>query len=111
MAKLKTMTAEVVSKTGSTEPVEVVKSVSREKKPKLHNRVGYGSFKPMVIMKNGNDFVWVKRDDVLKKLEIGWTTVPRRMYRKAVADGATKAVAPVVSTKKSRKKAIQAISE
>ncbi len=108
MAKLKTMSAEVVSKSGSTESVEPVKNPLREKKAKRKlKHVGYGSFRPTVIMKDATgNFVRVKRDDVLKQLEAGWTTVPRQKYKKAVAGGA---VAPVaVSTKKSRKKALQA---
>jgi regulator of extracellular matrix RemA (YlzA/DUF370 family) len=111
MAKLKTMTAEVVSKVGSTEPAEPVKNIIRENKPrrKIH-RAGYGSFKPTVIMKDGaGAFVRVKREDVLKQIEAGWKTVPRHVYRESVAGGAVAAVAPVaISTKKSRKKAIQA---
>lgn len=114
MAKLKTMSAEVVSKPGSSEPVEVVKNpirVKREKRTLKHT--GYGSFKPTVIMKDSTgNFVRVKREDVLKQIEAGWATVPRQVYKKAVAGGAVAAVAPVaIFTKKSRRKAVQAAAE
>lgn len=114
MAKLKTMSAEIVSKSGSTESVEPVKNPLREKKAKRKlKHVGYGSFRPTVFMKDTSGaFVRVKRDDVLKQLAAGWTTVPRQVYKKAVAGGAVAAVAPVaISTKKSRKKAVQAATE
>jgi hypothetical protein len=113
MAKLKTMSAEVVSKSSTSEPVEVVNPIRTKKKSRTLKHTGYGSFRPTVIMKDATgNFVRVKRDDVLKQINAGWTTVPRQVYKKAVAGGATAAVAPVaVSTKKSRRKAVQAAAE
>jgi hypothetical protein len=98
MAKgIQNMSAEIVKGKKGEEPSEpVIKQKSKEKKPKLHNRVGKGSFSPTVIMKKvDGTFVKVKRNDVLKQIDAGWVPVNKRLYREALAGGASAAMVEV----------------
>lgn len=110
MSKLKgvkDMSAEVVKKTSETseevsQPVQV--KLARTKRKLKH--VGYGSFSPTVIMKDlSGTFVKVKRDEVLKHIDLGWTTVNRKTYKEAVRGGVAAAKSEVaVQTRKRKKK-------
>jgi hypothetical protein len=105
MAKLhglKDMSAEPVKSKAGEESAPVVKQHKEKtaKKPSQY-RTGYGRYTTTVIMKNGDGFVKVLRNDVEKRLASGWATVPRQQYKKAIAEGATPAVSEVkVKTKK-----------
>lgn len=82
---IKTMEAEVVkSASGEVAETKAVKQL-RVKRPKTHNRRGYGSFTRCVIMASPNGhFVKVKRETVSKHLDKGWKTVKRSEYKVAV---------------------------
>lgn len=104
MSKLKgirDMSAETVKKDGE-EATPVIKVKRVRSKRKIH-RAGYGSFKPTVIMQDvAGAFVKVKREDVLKQIDVGWKPVNRKTYREAVRGGAT-AAASVAKVSKKRK--------
>ena len=109
MSKLKgirDMSADPEKKHGQGEATsEVIKSKRVRSKRRIHH-IGYGSFKPTVIMKDlSGQFVKVKREVVLDHLALGWSTVPRAKYRQALREGATApAVAEVAAKKKKRRK-------
>ena len=105
MAKLKDMSVEdVKSKKGEEAPV-AIKRVKQPKKPKTHNRVGYGRFRPTIIMQDKvGKLVRVKRENALAQIELGYTPMSKTKYRAALAAGAADVVAvEVVHTKKSKK--------
>lgn len=105
MAKgIQNMSAEIVKGKKGEEPFEpVIKQKSSTKKPKLHNRVGYGSFKATVIMTNlSGGFVKVHRNRVTQHLTLGWKTVKREEYKAAVSKGASPATTAVVAGKKKK---------
>ena len=106
MAKLhglKDMSAEPVKSKAGEESTPVVKQFKEKvaRRPSQY-RTGYGRYTTTVIMKNVEGvFVKVLRNEVEKQLSAGWTTVPRQVYKKAVAEGAAVAISEVkVKTKK-----------
>lgn len=46
------------------------------------HKVGYPKQTPTIVMKNGSEYVHVKREDVLDRLGKGWVTVSRSVFRK-----------------------------
>ena len=106
---IKDMSAEVIkSKSGEVAEPKVVRE-KKEKRPKRHNRVGYGRYKPTVVMSNlKGEFVFVKRELVLDHLELGWKTVKRQAYRKAMADGSGVVVEKVKEIPMNRKQRLKA---
>ena len=70
------------------------------------HRPGNAKQKPTVIMKNGSEYVHVKREDVLDRLGKGWTTVPRSVFRK-VKKETPEAVEIVVKKSVKRKEKVE----
>lgn len=85
----------------SSEPV--IKRTKGPKKAKLHNRVGYGSFKTTIVMKDASGkLVRVNREQALARIEQGFVPMSKTKYREALAAGAADIVA--VEIVKSKKK-------
>lgn len=69
-------------------------------------RPGYPKQSSTVIMKNGSEYVHVKREDVLDRLGKGWVTVPRSVFRK-VKKETPEAVEVVVKKSVKRKEKVE----
>ena len=105
MAKgIQNMSAEDVNTRKGEESSEpVIKRVKGPKKAKTHNRVGYGKFRPTIVMKDtSGKLVRVKRDNALARIEQGFVPMSKTKYREALAAGAADIVA--VEVVKSKKK-------
>ena len=70
------------------------------------HRPGYPKQSATVIMKNGSEYVHVKREDVLERLSRGWVTVPRSVFRK-VKKETPEAIEVVVKKSVKRKEKVE----
>jgi hypothetical protein len=94
---------DVKSKKGEASTEPVIKRVKSPKRPKTHNKVGYGKFKSTIVMKDASGkLVRVNRDNAIARIEQGWVPMSKTKYREALAAGAADIVA--VEVVKSKKK-------